>query len=102
MNLGLRATGTQKSMVFGVVVARYIALPLAGIGIVKGLMRLNLVKADPLYEFVLLIQYAVPPAMNMGMSQLYAINVLLKTLYHLDKIFSVFIVGVPIFSCYFF
>ncbi|KAL1810901.1 hypothetical protein ACET3Z_020966 [Daucus carota] len=63
---GLRATGTQKSMVFGVVVARYIALPLAGIGIVKGLMRLNLVKADPLYEFVLLIQYAVPPAMNMG------------------------------------
>ncbi|XP_017255483.1 protein PIN-LIKES 3 isoform X1 [Daucus carota subsp. sativus] len=63
---GLRATGTQKSMVFGIVVARYIALPLAGIGIVKGLMRLNLVKADPLYEFVLLIQYAVPPAMNMG------------------------------------
>lgn len=63
---GLRATGTQKSMVFGIVVARYIALPLAGIVIVKGSMRLNLVQADPLYEFVLLIQYAVPPAMNMG------------------------------------
>lgn len=53
-------------MVFGIVVARYIALPLAGIVIVKGLMRLNVVQADPLYEFVLLIQYAVPPAMNMG------------------------------------
>ncbi|KAK1388683.1 Auxin efflux carrier [Heracleum sosnowskyi] len=63
---GLRTTGTQKSMVFGIVVARYIALPLAGIVIVKGSMRLNLVQADPLYEFVLLIQYAVPPAMNMG------------------------------------
>lgn len=53
-------------MVLGIVVARYISLPLAGIVIVKGSIRLNLVQPDPLYEFVILIQYAVPQAMNMG------------------------------------
>ncbi|KAL8149990.1 hypothetical protein AgCh_006849 [Apium graveolens] len=63
---GLRASGVQKSMVIGVIVARYIALPLIGTLVVKTAVRLNLVHADPLYQFVLLLQFAVPPAMNMG------------------------------------
>ncbi|KAL8149991.1 hypothetical protein AgCh_006849 [Apium graveolens] len=65
---GLRASGVQKSMVIGVIVARYIALPLIGTLVVKTAVRLNLVHADPLYQFVLLLQFAVPPAMNMGKS----------------------------------
>lgn len=69
---GLRASGIQKSMVIGIIVARYIALPLIGIMIVRGALRFNLVQADPLYQFVLLIQFAVPPAMNIGtMTQLF-------------------------------
>ncbi|XP_074368975.1 protein PIN-LIKES 3-like [Apium graveolens] len=63
---GLRASGVQKSMVIGIIVARYIALPLIGTLVVKTAVRLNLVHADPLYQFVLLLQFAVPPAMNMG------------------------------------
>lgn len=55
-------------MVIGIIVARYIALPLTGTLVVKTAVRLNLVHADPLYQFVLLLQFAVPPAMNMGNS----------------------------------
>ncbi|CAN1184434.1 Protein PIN-LIKES 3 [Linum perenne] len=60
------------SVIIGVIVVRYIALPLSGIAVVKSAMRLGLVHKDPLYQFVLLLQYSVPPAMNIGtMSQLF-------------------------------
>ena len=57
----------KKSIVAGIVIARYIALPLIGILIVKGAMRFGFVhSSDPLYQFVLLLQFALPPAMNIG------------------------------------
>ncbi|XP_017243873.1 protein PIN-LIKES 3-like isoform X1 [Daucus carota subsp. sativus] len=69
---GLRSSGTPKFMVFGIIVARYIVLPSVGIGVVKAAVHLNLVQADPLYQFVLLLQFALPPAMNIGtMMQLF-------------------------------
>lgn len=58
----------QKSIILGIIVARYIALPLIGIFIVEGALRLGFIPADPLYQFVLLLQFAVPPAMNIGIS----------------------------------
>ncbi|XP_021686449.2 LOW QUALITY PROTEIN: protein PIN-LIKES 3 [Hevea brasiliensis] len=61
---GLEGSGMQKSIIVGIMVARYIALPIIGIFIVK--VRLGFIPADPLYQFVLLLQFAVPPAMNMG------------------------------------
>ncbi|KAF2310807.1 hypothetical protein GH714_017402 [Hevea brasiliensis] len=63
---GLQGSGMQKSIIVGIMVARYIALPIIGIFIVKGALRLGFIPADPLYQFVLLLQFAVPPAMNMG------------------------------------
>ncbi|KAG8632185.1 hypothetical protein MANES_18G001300v8 [Manihot esculenta] len=65
---GLGGSGMQKSIILGIIVARYIALPLIGIFIVKGALRLGFIPADPLYQFVLLLQFAVPPAMNIGIS----------------------------------
>ncbi|KAL8112705.1 hypothetical protein AgCh_020140 [Apium graveolens] len=53
-------------MVVGIIVARYIALPLICTLVVKIAVRLNSVHADPVYQFVLLLQFVVPPAMNMG------------------------------------
>lgn len=56
----------------GVVVVRYVLLPLVGTAVVKGAVHLGLVQPDPLYHFILLLQYAVPPAMNIGtMTQLF-------------------------------
>ncbi|XP_047966183.1 protein PIN-LIKES 3-like isoform X2 [Salvia hispanica] len=63
---GLRGSGIQKSVIFGVLGVRYLALPLLGIAVVKGAIRLGLVHDNPLYEFVLLLQFAIPPAMNIG------------------------------------
>ncbi|GAB4848360.1 hypothetical protein Ancab_003053 [Ancistrocladus abbreviatus] len=63
---GLNESGIRLAIVVGIIAVRYIFLPLLGIVIVKGVVRYGLVQADPLYEFVLLLQFAVPPAMNIG------------------------------------
>lgn len=63
---GLHGSGTQFSVIIGVIAVRYVMLPLIGMIIVKGAIQLGLVHSDPLYQFVLLLQYALPPAMNMG------------------------------------
>ncbi|KAJ9541232.1 hypothetical protein OSB04_027738 [Centaurea solstitialis] len=72
---GLKGSGVSLSVVFGIVCVRYVLLPLFGILIVKGALYFGLVAADPLYLFVLLIQYAVPPAMNIGtITQLFGVG----------------------------
>ncbi|KAK1587395.1 hypothetical protein Q3G72_012407 [Acer saccharum] len=62
----------QCSIIIGIIVIRYIALPIFGLGIVKVAIHFGLVNSDPLYQFVLLLQFALPPAINIGtMTQLY-------------------------------
>lgn len=63
---GLKGTNIQLRNVFGIVAVRYIILPLIGIGVVKGAVHFGLVQSDPLFQFVLLLQYALPPAMSIG------------------------------------
>ncbi|CAH8370980.1 unnamed protein product [Eruca vesicaria subsp. sativa] len=63
---GMRSSGMKKSTIIGVLIARYILLPISGVLIVRGAYKLDLITSEPLYQFVLLIQYAVPPAMNLG------------------------------------
>ncbi|KAK7386585.1 hypothetical protein VNO78_26918 [Psophocarpus tetragonolobus] len=69
---GLKGVSTPVWTVVGIVVVRYIFLPVLGIAVVKGAIYLSLVHSDTLYQFVLLLQYALPPAMNIGtMAQLF-------------------------------
>ncbi|KAI3426626.1 uncharacterized protein J3R85_009824 [Psidium guajava] len=69
---GLRGSSVQPSLIAGVVAVRYVVLPIIGIAVVKGALYFGLVHEDPLYLFVLLLQYALPPAMNIGtMTQLF-------------------------------
>ncbi|KAG2303436.1 hypothetical protein Bca52824_032087 [Brassica carinata] len=63
---GLRGSGMHKSVIMGVVVVRYLFLPIIGVLIVQGAHHLGLITSEPLYQFVLLLQYVVPPAMNLG------------------------------------
>ncbi|KAK8607375.1 hypothetical protein V6N13_053115 [Hibiscus sabdariffa] len=58
--------GICKSLVIGVIVVRYVILPFFGIAIVKTAIRFGVVHSDPLYQFILLLHYALPPAMNIG------------------------------------
>ncbi|KAG8377200.1 hypothetical protein BUALT_Bualt08G0003400 [Buddleja alternifolia] len=63
---GLKGSGIKKSIVFSILVVRYLLMPLVGIVIVKGAVRFGLVHNNPLYQFVLLLQFSLPPAMNIG------------------------------------
>ncbi|KAL1106824.1 hypothetical protein V6Z11_D03G000600 [Gossypium hirsutum] len=58
--------GICMSLVIGVIAVRYVLLPLLGIVIIKTAVRFGLVHSDPLYQFILLLHYALPPAMNIG------------------------------------
>lgn len=68
---GLRKANVKASSIIAVVSVRYIFSPLIGIGLVRSAAYLGFLPADPLYHFVLMLQYTVPPAMNIGtMTQL--------------------------------
>ncbi|TYG70562.1 hypothetical protein ES288_D05G323600v1 [Gossypium darwinii] len=56
----------------GIIAVRNVFMPLLGIGVVKAAQHLGLVGTDALFQFVLMLQYALPPAMAVGtMTQLF-------------------------------
>jgi hypothetical protein len=64
---GLRGDASvPRSVIAGIVAVRFILLPLLGTVLVKAAIRFGVIQPDPLYQFILLLQYAVPPAMNIG------------------------------------
>ncbi|CAI9110452.1 OLC1v1010475C2 [Oldenlandia corymbosa var. corymbosa] len=63
---GLRRGHLKPLVIVAVICVRYIFLPLIGIGMVKAANHFGWLPSDPLYHFVLMIQYALPPAMNIG------------------------------------
>lgn len=67
----------------GVVVVRYVLLPILGVLIVRAAHYLGLVTSEPLYQFVLLLQYVVPPAMNLGLS--FRLSKILQNTYCLSQ-----------------
>ncbi|XP_074294034.1 protein PIN-LIKES 1-like [Silene latifolia] len=69
---GLRRSGVSALIIIGVIVVRYIALPLLGIVIVRTAHHFGMVGNNPQYQFVLMLQFALPPAMTIGtISQLF-------------------------------
>ncbi|XP_061362918.1 protein PIN-LIKES 3-like [Gastrolobium bilobum] len=63
---GLKGIRKQLPLIVGITLVRFIALPAIGIGIVKGAIHFGLIHPDPLYQFLLLLQYALPPAVAMS------------------------------------
>ncbi|KAL5707335.1 hypothetical protein ACHQM5_025394 [Ranunculus cassubicifolius] len=69
---GLKGSGIKMSIIVWIIIVRYVLLPIMGIFIVKTAIHFGLINSDPLYQFVLLLQYTLPPAMNIGViSQLF-------------------------------
>ncbi|KAG9129124.1 hypothetical protein Leryth_006388 [Lithospermum erythrorhizon] len=72
---GLKRSGASLSVLVGMLIVRFIILPLCGVAVIKFAQNYGLVGSDPLYHFVLLLQYAVPPAMAIGtITQLFEIG----------------------------
>lgn len=63
-------------LVVGVIVVRYIIMPLLGVVIVKAAHSWGMVGSSSLYQFILMLQYALPPAMSVGMMNFYGLNIL--------------------------
>lgn len=70
---GLSKAQLQPSVIIAVICVRYLILPITGIGVVKAASHLELlVPDDLLYHFILLMQFALPPGINIGtMTQLF-------------------------------
>ncbi|XP_006343325.1 uncharacterized protein [Solanum tuberosum] len=69
---GLKKAKVKPMIIIAVVCVRYIFSPLLGILVLKAASKFGFLAADPLYKFVLMIQYTLPPAMNIGtMTQLF-------------------------------
>eukprot|EP00257_Ricinus_communis_P020078 XP_015579230.1 protein PIN-LIKES 3 isoform X1 [Ricinus communis] len=63
---GLKRSGASISAMIGIIGVRFVVLPPIGIGVVKAAHHFGIVESDPLYQFTLMLQFAVPPAMNIG------------------------------------
>lgn len=65
---GLKGSDVSIVVILGIVAVRYIFLPLLGVVVVKAATHFGLVGSNLLFQFVLMLQYAVPPAMGTGMT----------------------------------
>ncbi|KAA3454116.1 protein PIN-LIKES 3-like [Gossypium australe] len=63
---GLKGSAVKTSLLVGILIIRNILLPVSGVVVVKAAMHFGLVGSYSLYQFTLLLQYAIPPAMNIG------------------------------------
>lgn len=59
----------QPSVIVAVVMVKFIMLPIIGILVIKGASYLGVLPDDPLFKYTLLLQFAIPPAMNIGRYQ---------------------------------
>ncbi|PKA47338.1 hypothetical protein AXF42_Ash017283 [Apostasia shenzhenica] len=63
---GLKKSDVRCSTIIGVIVVRFLFLPSMGVGILKAAVHYGFVNDDPLYQFTLLLHYALPPSVYIG------------------------------------
>ncbi|KAF7074235.1 hypothetical protein CFC21_079136 [Triticum aestivum] len=69
---GLRKSVLKRAVIVAIVCIRYVAMPMMGIAVVRAAHGVGFLPHDPLYRYVLMLQFALPPAMNIGtMAQLF-------------------------------
>ncbi|EMS61619.1 hypothetical protein TRIUR3_03614 [Triticum urartu] len=69
---GLRKTTMSRWVIAAIVCVRYVILPVVGVAVVRTARELGFLPPDPMYQYVLMLQFALPPAMSIGtMAQLY-------------------------------
>ncbi|KAM3351030.1 hypothetical protein ACQJBY_023194 [Aegilops geniculata] len=69
---GLRKTTMSRWVIAAIVCVRYVILPVVRVAVVRTARELGFLPPDPLYQYVLMLQFALPPAMSIGtMAQLY-------------------------------
>ncbi|KAK7272999.1 hypothetical protein RIF29_14045 [Crotalaria pallida] len=73
---GMQSSSVKPLTLFCILIARPFLLPAIGLFVVKAAAKFGLIPVDPLFQYVLVMQYAMPPAMNIStMVQLFDIGV---------------------------
>uniref|UniRef100_A0A0E0B6B6 Uncharacterized protein n=1 Tax=Oryza glumipatula TaxID=40148 RepID=A0A0E0B6B6_9ORYZ len=60
------ARGLKRTVFITIVCIRYVIQPLIGMAVVHAAYGVGLLPHDPLYRYVLMMLFALPPAMNIG------------------------------------
>ncbi|XP_027361711.1 protein PIN-LIKES 7-like [Abrus precatorius] len=72
---GLKTSNVKPLTLISIIIARLFLLPVIGLFIVKAAANFGLLPIDPLFQYVLVMQYAMPPAMNIStMAQLFDVG----------------------------
>ncbi|XP_058772668.1 protein PIN-LIKES 7-like [Vicia villosa] len=72
---GLKSSSVKPSTLICIIVIRLFVLPFIGLFIVKTAANFGLLPVDPLFQYTLVMQYAMPPAMNIStMAQLFDVG----------------------------
>lgn len=72
---GLRSSSVKVWSIIGIIVSKYIVIPTIGLCIVKMVASLNMLPPSPLFQYVLVMQYAMPPAVNIStMAELFDVG----------------------------
>uniref|UniRef100_A0A803M266 PIN-like protein n=1 Tax=Chenopodium quinoa TaxID=63459 RepID=A0A803M266_CHEQI len=61
---GLRSSKVKPIVIIGTLFVKYLLLPVIGIGVVKAADTFGFLPPNPLYRFVLMLQFTLPPAMS--------------------------------------
>lgn len=57
--------------IIAILCVRYLILPMIGIGVVRAVSSFGWLPSDSLFQFVLMLQFSLPPAMNIGKELLF-------------------------------
>nr|ACU18852.1 unknown [Glycine max] len=72
---GLKSSSVKPLTLISIIIARLLLLPIIGLFIVRAAANFDLLPVDPLFQYVLVMQYAMPPAMNIStMVQLFEVG----------------------------
>ncbi|KAL6655615.1 hypothetical protein ACP70R_006441 [Stipagrostis hirtigluma subsp. patula] len=75
LSKGVRKSEVPRAVVAAIICVRYIILPLVGVAVVRAAREMGFLPPDPLYQYTLMMHFAVPTAMSIGtMSQLYDVG----------------------------
>ncbi|KAA8532085.1 hypothetical protein F0562_006773 [Nyssa sinensis] len=73
--IGIGKAKIKPSTIIAILLVRYVILPGIGIGVIKAATEFGFLPSDPLYHFMLMIQFSLPPAMSIGtMAQLFDVG----------------------------
>ncbi|XP_038972432.1 protein PIN-LIKES 7 isoform X2 [Phoenix dactylifera] len=65
---GIRGSAVKPVEIVAIICVRYVILPLFGIAVVEAAGELGFLPPSPLFQYMLLIQFTLPPAMSIGIN----------------------------------